>query len=540
MKRLPFALGLVLAASPFVFFAACSATNENEGNTSNGGSGPGTGGSGGGFNPGTGGYGGGSNGPIRTCEEAAAAKAYIGCDFWPTVTANNVWSVFDYAVVVANAGEEAAEVTVTRGGGQVAAQTIPPNELRTIYLPWVPELKGADADACGSATPLSSTVKLTDGAYHLVSTRPVTVYQFSALEYAAQGGPPGKDWSQCPATQCGLACFSYSNDASLLLPSTAMTGNYRITGYPGWQLASMGPFVAITGTQNNTSVTVKLSGMGDIIGGSGIASANANGQVTFSLQAGEVAELVGSPYGDFSGGLVQADKPVQVISGMPCRFIPDETAACDHIEETVFPAETLGRHYFLTVPTGPAGAPVGHVVRLYGNVNGTALTYPGGAPAGAPSVINAGQVVDLGIVSQDFEVLGDHEFAALSFQVGAQFLNSEQGDPAQSIATAVEQYRVKYIFLAPQDYDINFVDVVQPLTAQVTLDGAPVSVSPTPISSNYGVARVQLGAGNGGAHVLTSTEPVGIQVLGYGSYTSYQYPGGSNLDAIAPPPDDVN
>jgi hypothetical protein len=110
-----------------------------------------------------------------------------------------------------------------------------------------------------------------------------------------------------------------------------------------------------------------------------------------------------------------------------------------------------------------------------------------------------------------------------------------QGDPAQSVATAVEQYRVKYIFLAPQDYDVNFVDVVQPLTAQVTLDGAQVNVSPTPISSNYGVARVQLGAGNGGAHVLTSTEPVGIQVLGYGSYTSYQYPGGSNLDAIALP-----
>src|ERR1700736_3592530 len=37
-----------------------------------------------------------------SCEGAAVAKSYIGCDYWPTVVANNVWSTFDYAVVVAN------------------------------------------------------------------------------------------------------------------------------------------------------------------------------------------------------------------------------------------------------------------------------------------------------------------------------------------------------------------------------------------------------------------------------------------------------
>jgi hypothetical protein len=36
--------------------------------------------------------------------------------------------------------------------------------------------------------------------------------------------------------------------------------------------------------------------------------------------------------------------------------------------------------------------------------------------------------------------------------------------------------------------------------------------------------------------VLVSDKPVGLQVMGYGSYTSYQYPGGLNLGLIAPPP----
>jgi hypothetical protein len=36
--------------------------------------------------------------------------------------------------------------------------------------------------------------------------------------------------------------------------------------------------------------------------------------------------------------------------------------------------------------------------------------------------------------------------------------------------------------------------------------------------------------------VLTASVPVGLQVLGYGEYTSYQYPGGLNLSQIAPAP----
>jgi len=545
-----FALLLV----PGALAVSCSATsNRNEfgdggagGEGPGGPGGPGSGGMGGAIfvgSGGSGGLGGGDPGvDPTTCDEAAAARTYIGCDFWPTVVANNVWSIFDYAVVVANAGDQPAEVTVTRGANTIATATVPPNDLAKIYLPWVPELKGPDANECGSATPLSSTVRVPNGAYHLVTTRPVTVYQFSALEYGPQGGPPGKDWSSCPGQFCSfpgpLECFSYSNDASLLLPSTAMTGNYRITSYKGWEGADIGAYFAVTGTQDGTSVQVKVSGKGEIVGGGGVPSTAANGLATFPVNRGEVVEVLFAPASDPAGSLVYADKPVQVIAGIPCTQMPEGWVACDHIEESVFPAETLGKRYFVTVPTSPGGGPVGHVVRIFGNVNGTKLTYPGATPPGAPLSINAGQVFDLGQVGADFEIVGDHEFAVGSFQLGTELVDpfGDKGDPAQSLATAVEQYRLKYIFLAPSDYDVNYVDVVQPLSATVTLDGQAVAQSPTPISSAYGIVRLQLGPGKNGAHVLTATEPVGIQVMGYGSATSYQYPGGLNLGAIAPPP----
>jgi hypothetical protein len=115
---------------------------------------------------------------------------------------------------------------------------------------------------------------------------------------------------------------------------------------------------------------------------------------------------------------------------------------------------------------------------------------------------------------------------------------NQKGDPSMSLVTAVEQYRKKYVFLAPDDYDVSYADVIVPSGATVTLDGAAIA-APTSIGGGFGIARVKLGPGVNGAHVLEASHGVGLQVMGYGSYTSYQYPGGLNLEAIAPPPPPV-
>jgi hypothetical protein len=502
------------------------------------------------------GVGGQQGGDPNTCEGAAALKSYVGCDYWPTVVANAAWDIFDYAVIVANAGDSPAEITVTRGNQQVATVKVAPNSLEKIYLPWVSELKGGQADNCGSPPPLTKTVGVLSGAYHLVSTRPVTVYQFNALQYKGAGGPPGKSWASCPGnTTCfsalqPLGCFSFSNDASLLLPSTALTGNYRVTmpaGQPNPISGGNGAYFTITGTQDGTSVKVQLSPSGAIRAGAGIPATSAGGIFSFVLNKGDVVQVLSDPNTDPAGSLVQASKPVQVIGGISCANIPDtNTQACDHLEETVLPAETLGKRYLVAPPTGPKGNTPGHVVRMVGNVDGTKLTYKGQAPAGAPATINAGQVVKLGLVKGAFEVEGDHEFIVSTFMPGAMLLDPDasqeaKGDPSMSTATAVEQFRKKYVFLAPDDYDISYADVLAPEGTSLTLDGQPVTTASSPIQgTGYVVFRIKLGPGQGGAHQLEADKEVGLQVMGYGSYTSYQYPGGSNLTLIAPPPPDIN
>jgi hypothetical protein len=217
--------------------------------------------------------------------------------------------------------------------------------------------------------------------------------------------------------------------------------------------------------------------------------------------------------------------------------MPHGTEACDHVEESLLPVETLGKRYFVTVPTAPTGASSGSVVRIYGNVDGTKLSYPGGAPSGAPTTIDAGEMVEIPAVKIDFELVADHELTVATFMLGAgPITGSREGDPSMSLMTAVEQYRLHYVFLAPTDYDRNYVDVVQPLDAVLMLDGAAIAVTPKTLSSGFGVTRLPLGISKGGVHELTADKPVGIQVLGYGAYTSYQYPGGLNLGHIAPAP----
>ena len=83
----------------------------------------------------------------------------------------------------------------------------------------------------------------------------------------------------------------------------------------------------------------------------------------------------------------------------------------------------------------------------------------------------------------------------------------------------------------------RYVDVVAAGGTTLTLDGADVSNRLNPLSgTSWLIARIPLNAGKDGAHVLEGSAPVGIQVMGYGDNTSYQYPGGLNLSSISAVP----
>jgi hypothetical protein len=490
------------------------------------------------------------------CAAAAAKPSHLGCEFWPTVTANLVWNIFDFAIIVVNPGATPATVQVQGPNAFAHTVAVAGGASQVVYLPWVASLKGAETDNCGAATAPPATISQPSGAYQLTSSRAVGVYQFNPIEYKGVGGPPGKSWTSCPgnqlctSTMSSHGCYSFSSDAALLLPTTSLTGSYRIGGPKGWSTSNgpvMPPYVVITATKNDTHVAIALKGR--TVAGGGLSALNAGQTASVLMQAGDVLELVGgnSEADDLSGSLVTADKPVQVISGMPCRNVPSETAACDHLEEVVPPAQALGKKYVVTVPAGPNGSKAASQwVRLIGNTNGTALQFD--PPISAPginngtAVLNAGSVLDLGLQQNDFQVTGDQAFMVTTFMASAGVVDpgtqppDQKGDPSQSFVVPAEQLADRYHFAVPVDYELNFINVVADAGATVSLDGQPLSEGLFSAIGGTGkrVARIKLAAG--GYHSLVASGPVGLQVYGYGAYTSYQMPGGSLAGLIAPAP----
>ncbi len=475
------------------------------------------------------------DGCVGACTPTNLGTSYVGCEYWPTVTRNSVWKdSFQFAVAMASTTSDPTTITID-GPGFNYTTTLLGYETKTLDLPWVDTLKGPDGDNTGAATPPTENAR--GQAYRLRSDRPIVAYQFSPLEYENTTNPP-----QCPNLVFNH-CYSFTNDASLLLPTNALTGDYFVVGY---RTVFVGDFLAITSTADNNEITLKAGPRTTTLPGEGVDLAK-NEVVTFTLQRGEVLELFtkgSSLTQQWSGSTIQATFPVQAITGSPCAIIPNDTVACDHLEESVLPAETLGTEYVVTIPRTPSGlsgTPNGgmHTVRIHGVVDGTSLTYD--PPAiDSDTTLKSGDINELVSVVDDFVVTANLPFAVTHYMHGqgdptVVDQGVGEGDPSQSIAIPTAQFRKDYTFIAPISFDTSYVNIIAKVGTTVELDGALISGSAFDQvgSSDWAVARVELN--KTGGHRAQSEEAFGIVVYAYGQYTSYMYPGGMDLKKIAPP-----
>jgi len=562
-------LTTALAAVPAAITASCAATQGPNGfNTGGSGGAHGTTGTssadGGGFHFDAGHSDGSSSsgGIPQTCADAIKNQSYIGCEYWPTVTSNSgLYTGFEFAIAAANPTASPATVTVQRNGAQVAQVTVAPGDLQTLTLPWVDELKGLSVIGDGSDL---TSILLAKGAYKVTATVPITLYQFNPLEFQLQPAP-----FDCPDPQLTGECFSFTNDASILLPTSALRGEYYVMGYPTMHLGAGGQwidlpgFVTISATEDGTQVTVDSTA--NVRGGPGVGVLTPGQKGTYTLDAGDVLQLeTGAPPAgptpsptqpciddpiqsvtycpsaqayDLTGSHIVASKPVSVIAGHDCTFVPFSSFACDHIEESIFPVETLGKDLIVTAPITVAsigtipGEADNMFVRVLSAADNNTITFD--PPVHGKVTLGAGKWIEIGPVTQDFRVSATDRVLVGQYMVGENFGDgmAGAGDPSLSIAIPTEQYRVEYTFLAPSSYTYNIVNVVTTTGASISIDGSPIPQEEfVPIGgSGKSVARHVI---TGGTHKMLGNANFGIVVYGYGSYTSYMYPGGLNLETI--------
>ena len=350
-----------------------------------------------------------------------------------------------------------------------------------------------------------------------------------------------------------MHCEAILSDAAQLFPTSALTGNYLFLGKSGTPIGGTlnsdapGAFT-LTATQDATHVFVHLAGA--LAAGAGVPAAAANTTIELDLYAGDVIELLGQPssaaevpHADLSGSILNADKPIQVLSSVPITAVPSPAPPSDccgdHLEEALPPAEALGTKYLVLPPSTAKGSAFGHYVRLIG-MQPTSLTYEN-APSGAPAQLQTGQVVEFEAKAA-FSVAGTAAFGVVSLLEAGTLQNGcandpscYVGDPSMSFIVPNEQFLSRYAFATSGEFPTNYADVVAPMGTTVTLDGSALAATPESVVNGWVAYRVNLGAA-AGLHTLAATQPFGVQLLGFAYATSYYAPGGQSAKLLGEPP----
>jgi hypothetical protein len=437
-------------------------------------------------------------------------------------------------------------------------------------------------------------------AFRVKSSIPITAYQFNPLE------------------NVGV----YSNDASILLPTNALGKSYFVMTREQTFQELKGFLTVVAVDKNETQVYVEVTAptlAGKTAKGEDIPAMTPGQSRTFFLQQYDVLNIETNAYGaDLTGSIVYANHPVAVFGGSEASNAPNTNHCCpaglctynnewmdcagrddclcewpkqnltpsrdvkcrtnmdcityntccaDHLEMQLYPVKTWGLKYVASRSYPRRGE--GDTWRILAAQDDTKVTvYP--LQGSAPTVLNRGEWID-------FDSTENFVVAAKKPILLGQFLQAQDapdpnvnakgpddagtGDPTFLLAVPEEQFRTDYVFLAPDKYRFDCVNLIVPTGVAVYLDGKELKQEdlvfrpardiladldakeydhPWQLGVQFG-DYAMIGDGEwavwrvivtDGVHVAQSEQPFGVISYGYDRYVSYGYPAGLNLEDL--------
>jgi len=527
------------------------------------------------------------------CQLATIERSNVGCEYWSVdldnamIDATSNAAAQQFAVVVSNAQPDVpVHIRVFQDDGnpgdppapyEIAGATIAPYTLQVFKL-GPREVDGSPPGEYDTGT----NTALTRHAYKITTDFPVVAYQFNPLDNVNV----------------------FSNDASLLKPREALAldgpalqTTYVVAGWPQTIAATDDPntnfnpsapinlraFLTIVGTHEDT--TVQVIPKTTVVAGGPVATTPPGGLIDLKLGAFDVLNLeTGDFNADFTGTIIKSDQAVVVFSGSEASDAPhfdvlaNRRCCADHLEDQLDPLRTAGRSYAIahspsrTAAVKAAGGDVTKnlepdFVRFVDASDGPVdVTTTLAAPH---DKIHLNYLGDM----QEVTVYGDFMASASGPILVAQVMCSQDaagvkrglpgGDPSLLIYPPIEQFRQNYVFLTPDKYIFDFVEILAPPAAKVTLDGVSPDDSGCETAPADGLTDAQRGSHtpplvvyrcqlgfpvidpnktapdnvkpglqNDGVHRVDADLPVGVIVSGFDSYVSYAYAGGTELKGI--------
>ena len=494
----------------------------------------------------------GTAGCVPPCDAVANAQSSLGCEFYaqPPATTNAAGSC--YAAYIVNAWTTPLTLSISLGAEnldiskavyrftpgsadlQPATGPIAPHDAVIVFLSDAPNTflpEGYTACPAGvvAATPKWTAPEQTGRgtSFHITTDSPAsisTIYPFGGAK-------------------------SFFPTATLLLP-IASWGTQHLIVEP-WERSSLAtdyaglPSVQIVASEDDTQVNIRP--VAEIQAGDNVTGALANQITTYSLAKGEFLQIMQND--ELSGSLVEATKPISTFGGNGCMDIPADVAACDVEQKQIPSFAQWGQEYAAVRYRGRVADSESIPYRITAAVAATTLSYDPSPPAGAPTSMNAGELVTFStslpfvVKSQD----ANHPIYVAAYMTGGGNPGMNGiGDPESVNLVPAGQYLTSYTFYADPTYDETSLVVIRARNANgkfddVTLDcagGALDQWTPIGTGGNYEFRRVDLiratgpgetfpgGTCRSGLQRMNSAGPFTATIWGWGITASYAYPGG--------------
>lgn len=356
----------------------------------------------------------------------------------------------------------------------------------------------------------------TGGVYRLQSDIPVVAYQHSP--YTA----------------------NRANDASMLLPESALRSDYVVASYPPFDNDTFGypSYFTVIALEDDTELRwtppIPTAGSGfpiDPVAAGKTGKLAMNRFDTARIAASSAFTSVWTER-DISGTVVHANKPIWVVGATKGARVPANKPGTDHLQEMMLPLDYWGDAY-VAAPS-PKRANERHYWRVYAGAK-DGVTVTADPPVIEPIVLDKrGKWFEFSVPNGTAFVLeGDGPFMPVQY-LASDYVAGKIGDPSMYQMVATDQFLGRYVFVTGKGYALNYVQVIR------HAGGGDVTVDGEVVMGYYKVGDFEVAdwAIAEGAHTATSDEDFGIIQIGYtigsgeDARASYAYPGGMKVEPI--------
>jgi len=258
-------------------------------------------------------------------------------------------------------------------------------------------------------------------------------------------------YSEAPIICVAATRFQYTSDAFLVLPVPVLGKEYIVASYadPSPNTIQYLPsYTGIVSPYDNNEVRFTMGGTDWSKTTGGLMPGETK---KYILQKGDVLLIAGlGSHAELTGSKVEADKPVGVVSGNFCAYIPTNCGNCDFLEEMEIPTDYWGYKYHVPRIVNRLK---NSIIKIFAKESKTKifrdcqqigfLRIAGGTEQNGYLHLRADEGKPRPIV-----ISGDKPINVTLFNC-AQQDDGIESDPFQMVLVPVEQYQKEIVFHTP-------------------------------------------------------------------------------------------